>query len=852
MWKVTRKGLSAHKVRFVLTALAVILGVAFMTGTSVLSATIQKTFDDLFADIYRGTDAVVRSPEVLESDFGSGQRPNVPASLVNVVASTPGVSSASGNISGNTYAQVVDKNGDAIGTTGAPTFGLGWQPNPTVNQFTIVDGRPPRTSDEIVIDKHTAEEGNLSVGDRVTVLTALPEREYDIVGIARFGSANSLAGASITLFTMQEAQRVGNSVGQFAEISVVAEEGVSQDEVVRNIRAQFEKEGVGDKYEVISGDAITKENQDAIKEQLGFFSIALTVFALIALIVGAFIIYNTFSIVVAQRLKEMALLRAIGASRRQVLSSVIGEALVVGIVASVIGLAAGLALAVGLKALMAVIGLELPGSGIVVPPGGLIIAFIVGVIVTTISAVVPARQAARIPPIAAMRTVALERPLNRGLRSGIGLVVIAFGVAALLAGLFNDSGIAFVGAGALLILLGVFVLSPLFARGLALVIGTPLRRIKGVTGNLARENAARNPRRTATTSAAVMIAASLVGFITIFAASANASISDAIDNQLKTDYIITGPGMNGPAAGLSPALGEQIKRLPEIQAVARVRLGEIGINDKRTFVNATDADTADRLLDFDAVQGSFADLGDDGIGISSRKADDNDWKIGDTIPVTFVKTGEQPLTVRFIYDANTFGDYVIPLSLYEKNFDQQLDFLILAKLKPGVSAEEGQAALEPLVDKYPTAELKDNAQYKADQKKQINQVLGLFYVLLFLAAFIALIGITNTMTLSIYERTKELGLLRAVGESRRQTRSMIRWEAVIIALLGTLLGLVIALFFGWAVVEALKESGFKKFSPALLQLVVIFVIAGFAAVLAALLPARRAARLNVLEAIQHE
>jgi putative ABC transport system permease protein len=854
VWKVTRKGLGAHKIRFLLTALSVIIGVAFMTGTSVLSATIQKTFDDLFADIYRGTDAVVRSPEVLKSDFGAGQRPNVPASLVNVVASTPSVDAASGNVSGdNTYAQVVDKHGDAIGGSNAPTFGLGWQPNPTINQFDIVDGRPPRTTDEIAIDKHTAEEGNLSVGDRVTVLTAQPPRKYDIVGIARFGSANSLAGASITLFTMTEAQRIGNSVGQFAEISVVAKDGVSQDDVVRDIRAQLDQEGLGKKYEVLTGEQITKENQDQIKKQLSFFSIGLTAFALIALIVGAFIIYNTFSIVVAQRLREMALLRAIGASRRQVLTSVIGEAAVVGVVASAIGVGVGVGLAFGLKALMAAAGFELPGSGVEVPFGGLVFALIIGTVVTLVSAIVPARQAARIPPIAAMRAVALERPLNRGLRSGIGLAITLLGVLALLAGLFADSGIVFVAIGALLILLGVFVLSPLFARGLALAIGAPLRRFKGVTGNLARENAARNPRRTATTGAAVMIAVSLVGFITIFAASANASISDAIDNQLKTDYIITGPGgNNGPLSGVSPSLGEAIKQLPEIESVARVRLGEIGINDSRTYVNAVDADTADQLLDFDAVQGSFKDIADGGIGISTRKADDNGWKIGSEIPVTFVKTGEKPLEVRFIYDANTFGDYVISLKTYEQNFEQQLDFLILAKLKPGVTAEEGQKALEPIVDKYPTADLKDNAQYKADQKKQVNQVLVLFYVLLLLAVIISLIGIANTMTLSIHERTKELGLLRAVGESRRQTRSMIRWEAVIIALLGTGLGIVIALFFGWAVVEALKDSGFRKFSPALGSLVVIFVAAGFAAVLAALLPARRAARLNVLDAIQHE
>jgi putative ABC transport system permease protein len=851
MWKVTRKGLAAHKVRFFLTALAVLISVAFMAGTSVLTATIQQTFDDLFADIYHGTDAVVRSPEVLESDFGTGQRPNLPASLVEVVQRARTVDAAEGNVAGP-YAQVVDKHDKAIGGNGPPTFGLGWDPNPKINKFHIATGRPPERADEIVIDRHTADKGSLKVGDRVTVLTTKPPRKYTIVGTARFGTADSLAGASITLFTMPEAQRIGNSIDQFGEISVVGKSGFSQEEVRSDVAKTIAAAGLPKKYEVITGEAITKENQDAIDKQLGFLKIGLTVFAVIALIVGAFIIYNTFSIVVAQRLREMALLRAIGASRRQVLGSVIGESLAVGVLASTAGLIGGIGLAIGLKALLNVVGFGIPGNGVVVKPGGMLTAFVAGTAVTLVSAVVPARQAARIPPIAAMRSVALERPINRAVRSVMGVVITALGIALLLAGLFGDAGILAVGVGALCVLLGVFVLSPLFAHGLALLIGAPLTRIKGVTGSLARENAARNPRRTATTGAAVMIAVSLVGFITIFAASANASISSAIDQQLKTDYIITSGAGNGAPTGLSPALDKAIAALPEIQAAAPVRLGQVGINGGRSFVNAISGAEGSQVIDLDGVSGSLAAIDNNGIAVSTRKADSHHWKIGSTIPVTFVKTGKVPLKVAYIYKSNTFGDYFISLKTYEKNFTDQLDFLILAKLKPGVSAEQGRKAIEPLVKPYPTAKLKDNAQYKADQKKQVNQVLALFYVLLFLAVIIALIGITNTMTLSIYERTREIGLLRAVGESRRQTRSMIRWEAVIIALLGTLLGVVIALFFGWAVIEALKDEGFSTFSPALIQLAIIVVIGGFAAVLAAILPARRAARLDVLDAISHE
>jgi putative ABC transport system permease protein len=854
MWKVTRKGLAAHKLRFVLTALAVIIGVAFMSGTSVLTATIQRTFDDLFANIYKGTDAVVRAPQVLSSDFGSGQRPNVPASLVDVVRRTSTVAAAEGNVSSNTYAQVVGTDGKVIGGSNAPTFGLGWDPDPKINQFHIQPGgRPPKTDDEIVIDRHTAETGHLKVGDRVTVLTALPPKKYTIVGTAKFGTVDSLAGASITLFTMPEAQRIGHSIGQFGQISVVAKPGVGQKQVTADIAATLAAAGLHKKYEVLTGAAITKENQDAINKQLGFLKIGLTAFALIALIVGAFIIYNTFSIVVAQRLREMALLRAIGASRRQVLTSVIGESIAVGLIASAIGVVAGIGVAIGLKALLNAVGFGIPGTSVVVKPSALLVGLFTGTFVTFISAIVPARQAARIPPIAAMRSVALERPINKLVRSVVGIVITGLGVLLLLVGLFGGSGIGAVALGALLILLGVFVLSPLFARGLARVIGTPLTKLKGVTGSLARENAARNPRRTATTGAAVMIAVSLVGFITIFAASANASISAAIDQQLKTDYIVTsGSNGGGPASGLSPALGRSIAALPVIQEVTPVRIGDVGINNGRTSVNATDATAGAQLLDLNGVAGSFASIENNGIAVSKRKADANHWKIGSVIPTTFVKTGKVPLKVGYIYKANTFGDYFISLKTYEKNFNEQLDFLILAKLKPGVSAAQGRKAIAPLLKAYPTAKLKDNAQYKADQKKQVNQVLNLFYVLLFLAVIIALIGITNTMTLSIHERTKEIGLLRAVGESRRQTRSMIRWEAVIIALLGTLLGVVIALFFGWAVIKALHDQGFTNFSPALVQLVFIFVFGGLAAVLAAILPARRAAKLDILNAISHE
>ncbi len=852
MWKVTLKGLAGHKLRFVLTGLAVILGVSFIAGTLVLTATIQKTFDDLFADINRGTDAAVRAHEVLSGDFGGGQRPNVPASLVAVVQQTPTVEAAVGNI--QAYAQVIDKKGDAIGGGGPPTFGVGWNPNPRINQFHIVAGHPPVTDDQIVVDKHTADKGSLQVGQEVTVLTNQAPRKYELVGVARFGTVDSLAGASITLFTPAQMQRVAGVKGQYSQISVVAKSGVSQTRVTEDIRQTLAANGDGE-YEVISGTALTKETQNAVHKQLGFITTALLVFAFVALIVGMFIIYNTFSIVVAQRMREMALLRAIGATQRQVLTSVIGESVVVGLLASAIGVGVGVLLSIGLKSVMNAVGFEIPGNGVVLRPSVVIIGLVVGTAVTILSATIPARQAARVPPIAAMRAVALERPINRLRRLGIGGAILAVGLLALFLGLFGGSGISFVGIGALLMLVGVFVVSPLFARQLARLIGRPLTTLRGIVGSLARENAARNPRRTATTGAAVMIAVSLVGFITIFAASANASIGSAIDQQLKTDYIVTLKGNGGPPGltGLSPQLAKSIAELPEIQASSPIRLGSVAVSGSRTFLAAADPATIGQLYDFGAVAGSISDLTTNGIAVSNRKADSKHLKLGDIVPVTYVKTGVVPLKVEFIYKNNGLaGDYVVSLSNFEKNFVEQLDQQIFAKLKPGVTAAQGRAAIEPLVAQYPNAELKDNAQYKADQKAQVNQVLVLVYVLLFLAVIIAFIGIVNTMTLSIYERTRELGLLRAVGGSRRQVRSMVRWEAAIIALFGTVLGIAMALFFAWAVVRALHDQGFTKFSAAPLQLVVIVVITAVATLVWASLPARRAAKLDVLRAVEQE
>jgi putative ABC transport system permease protein len=854
MWNVTLKYLGARKLRLLLTGIAITLGVAFVAGTLTLTDTVQRTFDDLFSNVYKNTDAVVRTKASLEnSQFGDVHEP-VPESLLAKVQAVQGVAHAEGNVN-VPYAQLVDANGDAIGNpgSGAPALGFVWSDNHDLNPFRLVQGRAPRTNDEIVIDKKSADDGNLNVGDRTRVLTQAASKEYTIVGIARFGSVDSPAGASVVLFTQHEAQRAAMLPGQFTNISVVADRGLSQTTIQQRLQHALSD---NKRIEVITGKQATKEQQDDIKKALSFFRTALLVFGAISLLVGIFIIYNTFQILVTQRSREMALLRAVGASNRQVMSSLVGEAAVIGVIASVIGLALGILLSAGLKALLNVVGFDIPASSIVVKPATIIISLVVGTVVTVVSAVVPARRASRIPPVAAMRDVAFETSADTKRRSIIGGGITVVGMAILLYGLFgaDRNEITFVGFGALLVFIGVFVLAPLIAKPVARVLGLPLPRIKGMTGTLARENAVRSPKRTARTAAALMIGVALVGFITIFASSAKESIAAAITDQVKVDYIVT-TGSNFGGGGLSPSLAQSLAKSPVIDAVTPIRFGPVRVKGSDSSVVAADPVAASKMFDFQFTHGSFADLTDNGVAIWKKYADDHNLKLGDTLPMKFSKGQTRRLKVEGIYKRNELaGTYLISLRNFERNQSQmfQLDFQLFAKLKPGVSASEGRHAIEQLLKPYPTAKLKDQAQYKDDQVSTINSLLNLVYALLLLAIIIALIGIANTLALSIYERTHELGLLRAVGMTRKQVRSSIRWESVIIAVFGTLLGLVIAVFFSWSVFLALKDQGFSHFSVAPAQLTVIVVLAALAGVIAAIWPARRAAKLDVLRAIQTE
>jgi putative ABC transport system permease protein len=850
MARAALRGILSHKARLLSTMLAVMLGVAMISGTLVLTDTLSRTFDDLFADVFEDTDAVVREQAAFEGPNQTGdQRGRVPASLIATVESVDGVALAEGNVQG--YTQIVGRDGDPIGDPemGAPTFGGNWSESDELNPFALVDGRAPQAEGEVVIDKKSADDGELRVGDTTTVLVQGPPQQVEVVGIVKFGDADSPGGASFALFTTDVAQRLIAEPGMFDSISVLADDGVTQPVLAERI-AQVTPEGV----EVLTGAEITKESQDDIQESLSFFKIFMIVFAIVALLVGSFMIFNTFSITVAQRTRENALLRAIGASRRQVLGAVLFEAFIVGLVASLIGLAVGLLVAAGLKALLAGFGIDLPSGGVVFTSRTVVISLLAGMVVTMVAAWSPARRAAKVPPVAAMRATDVgSSGYGSKLRMLVGLGVVALGVVSLLGGLFGggDNPLPLVALGALLVFFGVSVLGRTVALPLSRAIGAPLPRVRGVSGKLARQNAMRNPKRTAATASALMIGVGLVGFITTLAASTRASIDASIDEAFIGDLVVDSGTM--ASGGLDPAFAQQVALLPEVAETAGLRYGAAEVDGDVMALTGVDLAGTSSLIDVEPLRGSPDDLDDRSIAMFDEEADDKGLELGDTVPVLFKDSGPQEMTLGLVYGEDALvGRAFLGLAAYEANFVDQYDFSVYVKGAPGVPLDELSAAVGGIAQDYPGAEVLDRDEYKAEQSQFVDRLLGLVYALLGLAILIALLGIANTLALSVLERTRELGVLRAVGMSRAQLRSTVRWESVIIALQGTLLGLLIGLFFGWALVTALADEGVERLAIPWTSLVVVIALAGLAGVLAAVLPARRAAKLDVLRAIVTE
>jgi putative ABC transport system permease protein len=839
------KGVLAHKLRLFLTALAVVLGVSFVAGTFVLTDTINRTFDTLFREVSAGTDISVRAA----SGFGAGAssdtaRDTVPASVLDTVRKVPGVKAADGSVGG--YAQFVDKEGKAVTTTGAPTLGFNWT-DPSLSPLKLRSGREPQRDGEVVVDAITAKDHKFAIGDRVKVLFAGPAEDFTVVGITGFGDADNLAGATLAAFDRTTAQRVFKKVGRFDTVDAKAVDGVGALELRERVAAAL-PQGL----EVVTSQQVADENANSIQQALGFFSTALLVFAGISLFVGGFIILNTFSILVAQRTRELALLRALGASRRQVMGSVVAEAFIVGLFASLVGLGLGVLVAIGLQGLLKAFGIDLPASGAVVEPRTIIVSLIVGVVVTVLSSISPARRASRIPPMAALRGAGIEQGGSLRRRSIVGGVVITLGAAAMLRGLFSggNGALPLLGLGAALVFVGVSLLSPLLARPLARAIGSPLPRIAGMSGKLGRQNAMRNPRRTAATAAALTVGLALVACVSVLAASIKSSAADIVDEYLSADYIISTSQFNPT---VSTDLAPQLARQPELAAVSALQTGDWKLQGQTKSVFAADPANLGKVLKFDVTSGDAAGLARGEVFVSEETAKDKGTKVGDVLPMTFARTGTRDLRVGGIFAKNQLlGSYLISTATFDANFTDRLDFAVLAKAAPGVPPAASRAAIERVTKAFPNVELRDQAEFKKQQEDQVNQILGLVTALLLLSIIIALFGIVNTLALSVFERTRELGLLRAVGMARRQVRSMIRGESVIIAVLGAVLGLAVGVLFGLAIVSGLNDQGIKHTVIPGGQLGVYVILAAIAGVVAAVFPARRAARLDVLAAISQE
>jgi len=853
MWGITLKGVLAHRLRYALTALAVLLGVTFICGTFVLTDTMTSTFNGLYQQIYQGTGAVVRATQPFDPGLSyTVERQRIDASLAGPVSKVPGVRAVALDIEG--YAQLVGKSGKPIGVAanGPPKIGMAWTGIADLSPLRLVPGgQPPRGPGQVVIDKHSADIGHFKVGDTVRILTKASPRAYTITGLATWGTADSPLGATIAAFAPATAAQVLGQPGKVSQLDVAAQPGVSQDTLVARIHAAIHDPGI----EVVSGQSVTAEGQQSVHQALSFIGTFLLTFGFIALFVGAFVIFNTFSIVVAQRQRELALLRAVGASRRQVFAAVLGESLVIGLAASAAGVAAGIGLAVALKAGLSALGMDLPATGLVVSPRTVVVGLLAGLAITVVSAIAPARRAARIPPAAALQDVAAEprRPLVR--RTAVGAVFTLAGLVVLGTGLFShlSNRMPLVGAGASALFIGVAALGPFIARPACRLLGMPLARL-GASGKLGQQNAMRNPSRAAATAAALMVGVSLVSMTTVMASSVKASASSVIDAALRADFVVSSGAAGGSAGGgFSPALERSLAALPGVADVAGIRPGVVKVFGRVTSVVAADPAKAAPLFNLGITQGSLAGMTPAGIGVSTRVANDRHLRLGSPVTLMYPTTGTKAYTVQVIYSVREIaGDYIVPLAAAQANFSQALDVAAFVKLAPGVSTSAARPAIARVLAAYPNVTLQDQAQYKAQQAQQVNQLLNLVYGLLALAVLIALIGIANTLALSIYERTRELGLLRAVGATRGQLRAIVRYESLVISLFGAVEGLALGTLFGWAIVAALHSQGVTQLVFPVTQLITLAALAGVAGIVAAFGPSRRAARLSILRAVTTE
>lgn len=851
MWRATVKGVLAYKLRLALTAIAVILGVAFVCGTFVLTDTLTGFFDEVFQEANAGTDVVI-APEQ-EASFGGApgiiRTESVPTALLDRTRRTRGVEVAEGAVQGN--AQILDKEGKPFGGLGPPTLGFSYPQRPEFSPLSVRGGEPPRGNDEAVIDVVSARRLGYKPGDRVRIVAAGPAREYTLSGVVGFGKADNLGGATLVAWELPVAQEVLGRTDGFDAIYLKAAPGVSIASLVDSLNDDLPEGFVARSSREAAADEAAQ-----IKQGIQFFGTAILFFAGIALFVGAFIIANTFSIIVAQRSRELALLRSLGASRSQVLGSVLIEAALVGAVASVIGVGVGLLIGAGLRELVDAIGGGggLPGASVGLRPRTVVVGLLVGTVTTVLSALVPAVRGSRQPPVVALQTSVMPAPARFSPRRvAVGLGAAAVAIALLARGLYGEDvplRFGIIGLGALALFAGISLLSPLVARPMSRLLGAPVARAYGVTGRLARENAARHPQRTAATAAALMVGLALVAAVATMGASMSASINRLLDSAVRAQVVIT----NQRGGVIDPSVEGRVRSVEGVAAVVPLRVNEFRFRGKDRLLAATTAEGLESVVNLDVSEGSVDALRDGGVLVHEDVATKFGLRVGENMRMGFPR-GSRDVRIDGIFRDRRVIDssYILSLVDYEAGYGEQQDAVVfVATLSDASPAVVAARIREEIGRDYPQLEALDQEAFKQQSSQQIDQLLALVGALLMLSIIIALLGIANTLALSVFERTRELGLLRAVGMSRRQVRRMIRWESVIIAVLGSVLGVVVGLAFGWAIVRALRDEGITEFVVPAARVVTLVLLAGFAGMAAAIFPARRAARLDVLSAIAME
>lgn len=850
MFEVTVRGIVAHRVRLVLSAVAIMLGVAFVSGSYVLTDTLDRSYDGLFSDTVDRVDLVVR---LRDQSGPEGTRERFPDHVLEQLAAIEGVESAHGVVQG--YAQLVDRAGEAVRAGGAPTLGISWAQDGDRGPLRLIgsESRPPRGSGEVAIDIDTAREHGFRVGDRVRVLLTGPAKEYRVSGLFGFGDRVDLGAVTFVAFDLPTAQAAVGAPGEVDAVNVVAAPGIAPDQ----LRDRLSR-ALGPSFAVMLAREAAADAGVVVRDLIELLTQILLGFAAIGVVIAALLVFNTFSIVAAQRTRELGLLRVLGASRSQVVTAIMAEALAVAVVASAAGLVLGVGVAALLLPLVERLGFDIPAGGVVVLTRTAVVAVGVGVAVTLVAALWPAIRASRDAPLVVSTGT---QPVGRDvspIRVGVGvallvvavpLVVIGFDRAEALRRVTTDLG--WVAAGAIAVLLGVVVLLATFAGPLAGALGRPGARF-GVAGHLARENAVRNPRRTAATASALVIGLTLVSLAAILADSTKASVRASVDRGIRADGVLKAQRF----ARFSPEIAPRVAEVPGVEAVSPLQVRRVRILGNEETVASAEAGGLTATVDLDLERGSVADLEPRGILVHEDAARDYGVEVGDVLVVQMSR-GSFPLQVAGIYRQADFTgglpiSFIVPRDVYRQGFgadeQDQLVYLTTAGEPERVLSDVRRA----LGDDFPNVDVLSRAQYRDDQERAVDRFLAVTVALLLLAQLIAVLGIVNTLALSVFERTREVGLLRAVGMSAIQVRQMVRGEAAVIAALGSVVGMAVGVVWGWLFTTALRSQGVTEFRIPVLQLAVFLVVALLASWLAAWFPARRASRLDVLAAIATE